>query len=206
MDSSSQSWKPLVMSEQHDLDSWNKSAAVVCLPITASTSSRQCSSNSPSSFWSFSFPKNDVTHRRNPSDITHPDKNGECAQFTFIFISHPVAQNQPLLQWHNCAANCWQWLDIMHSGTVEKLGCCQPVFLFYWNIRLSWQKWMLPGITNEPINQWISWAAIKLMRAGRASGSRGYILGKVINTHTEQAAINKATIKLDNFLNFSLFS
>lgn len=64
---------------------------------------------------------------------------------------------------------------------------------------------MLPGITNEPINQWISWAAIKLMRAGRASGSPGYILGKVINTHTEQAAINKATIKLDNFLNFSLF-
>lgn len=44
------------------------------------------------------------------------------------------------------------------------------------------------------------------MRAGRASGSRGYILGKVINTHAEQAAINKATIKLDNFLNFSLFS
>lgn len=44
------------------------------------------------------------------------------------------------------------------------------------------------------------------MRAGRASGSRGYILGNVINTHTEQAAINKAGIKLDNFLNFSLFN
>lgn len=77
-------------------------------------------------------------------------------------------------------------LDAMHSGTEEKLGCCQPVFLFYWNIRLSWQKWMLPGITNEPINQWISSAAIKLMRAGWASSSRGYILGKVINAQNRQ--------------------
>ena len=100
--------------------------------------------------------------------------------------------------WTLCTVGLWE--------RKKKLGCCQPVFLFYWNIRLSWQKWMLPGITNEPINQWISWAAIKLMRAGRASGSRGYILGKVINTHAEQAAINKATNKLDNFLNFSFFS
>jgi len=91
----------------------------------------------PSSFWSFSFPKNDLTHRSSPSDITQPDKSRECAQFTFVFISHPVAQNQAVLQWHNCAANCWQWLDIMHSGTVEKLGCCQRVFPPYWNIRLS---------------------------------------------------------------------
>lgn len=65
---------------------------------------------------------------------------------------------------------------------------------------------MLPSITNEPINQCISRAAIKLMQAGRASGNPEYILGKVINTHTEQAAINKATINLDNFLNFSLYS
>lgn len=44
------------------------------------------------------------------------------------------------------------------------------------------------------------------MRAGQASSSLGYILGKVINTQVEQAAINKAIIKLDNFLNFSLLS
>lgn len=183
------------MSEQHDLDLWNKSAAVVCLLITASTSSL-CSSNSPFSFWSFSFPRMMSPMVETQNDITQPDKSRECTQFTFIFISHPAPQNQAVTQWHNCAANCWQWLDIIHSRAMEKLDCCQPVFLFYWNIRLSWQKWMLPGITNEPINQWISQAAIKLMRAGWASGSRGYILGKVINMHTEQAAINKATIKL----------
>lgn len=171
------------MSERCDLDLRDECAAVVHLLVTASTSSWWCSSNSLSSFWTFSFLKNDVTHRWSPSDITQPDKNGECARFTFIFISHPMALNQAVVQWHNCVANCWQWLDIMHSGTVEKLGCCHTVFLLYWNIRLSWLKWMLPGITNEAINQWISWAAIKLMWAGRANGSRGYILGKVINTH-----------------------
>lgn len=140
----------------------------------------------PSAFELFLSPGMMSPTQWNPTDITQPDKTGECAQFTSIFFSHPVALNQALAQWHYCAANCWQWLDIMHRGTVEKPGCRQPVFLFYWNIRLSWQKWMLPGITNEPINQWISWAAIKLMWAGWASSSRGCILGTVINTQNRQ--------------------
>lgn len=180
-------WRPLV----------SKSAAAVHLLKVFSSSGApfQQSSRLADSLLPL---ENDLTNR--PTDITQTEENRQRAHFTSAFLLTACGTKAGSRTVTHLCGYLLTAVDTLHAGTAEKLACFSPD----WNIRLSLQKWMLPGITNEPINQWISWAAIELMRAGWPSGSRGYILGKVINTHTEQAAISKAAIKLHNFLNFSL--
>lgn len=173
------------MWEQHDLDLWNKSASSHY--IVHLTSPAQLHRSTPLLKLFF------------PWQWCHPPRETQLTLLSWKGTRH--ANSSPPYSFRIP----WRWTRQLHGDTIarqtvdsgwtlctvglgkkKKLGCCQPVFLFYWNIRLSWQKWMLPGITNEPINQWISSAAIKLMRAGWASSSRGYILGKVINAQNRQ--------------------
>lgn len=164
------------------LDLWNKSVSLYIVYLTSPSAA-------PLLFSKLFF----------PGQWCHPPKETQLTLLSWKGTRN--ANSSPPYSFHIL----WRWTRQLH-GTIARqtvdsgwtlctvrlggggggLGCCQPVFLFYWNIRLSWQKWMLPGITNEPINQWISSAAIKLMRAGWASSSRGYILGKVINAQNRQ--------------------
>lgn len=158
------------------------------LLIISSTSPRQRRSIALLLCWSYSFLGNDVTRPESPNWHYSAGKERDTltVHLRIRFASRgaePGSYTATQLRGKllTVVGHYAQW-----DWGKKKLGCCQPVFLFYWNIRLSWQKWMLPGITNEPINQWISSAAIKLMRAGWASSSRGYILGKVINAQNRQ--------------------
>lgn len=138
--------EPLVMSEQHDLDlrNWICSSTLSFHYSAYLILVVQHQQSSPSAaFEVFLSPRMMSPHHRSPTDITQLDKNGERTRFTFVFISHPSARNQAVRQWHNCAANCWQWSDIMHSGTVEKKKKIWAVAsLFFFSFLLKHQTVM----------------------------------------------------------------